>query len=144
MRGRNLSTNCSDSITVDRENSAAKWAVANAASSVACEWSNGYLPGSDSRATGSPPWVQTRTVCQGEPTRLFSQLKSRLSLIVPVSRHARQRLYKDQQTGQHWLSLIVAIRRFDERLEILKPVSSDVAESLSGGSDQLMDYCLPE
>jgi len=98
-----------------------------------------------------PPWVQARTVVEGEPSRQFPLLKSRLiavdSTVVTNAdraggasgsasgfkqRHKRQRLYCDHLTGQHWLSIIVSLYRYDESREILKPVSRDVAESISG------------
>ena len=83
-----------------------------------------------------PPWVQVRTVVEGEPSRQFPLLKSRLTAVDPVAgstmRHRRQRLYCDHLTGQHWLSIIVSLYRYDESREILKPVSGDVADSLSG------------
>ena len=77
-----------------------------------------------------PPWEQTRTVIEGDPHRVFKALKTRLVPVAKRSRHTRQRLYRDKQTGQHWLSLITSIRRCDERRELLKPISPDVAESL--------------
>lgn len=78
-----------------------------------------------------PPWEQTRTVIEGDPHRVFKTLKTRLVPLAIRSRHGRQRLYRDRQTGQHWLSLITSIRRCDERRELLKPISPDVAASLS-------------
>jgi len=77
-----------------------------------------------------PPWEQTRTVIEGDPHRVFKALKTRLVPLSIRSRHTRQRLYRDRQTGQHWLSLITSIRRCDERRELLKPISPDVAASL--------------
>ena len=77
-----------------------------------------------------PPWEQTRTVIEGDPHRVFKALKTRLVPLSMRSRHSRQRLYRDSQTGQHWLSLITSIRRCDERRELLKPISPDVAASL--------------
>jgi len=120
-----------------------------------------------------PPWVQARTVVEGEPSHQFPLLKSRLIAVDSVmgvnadraagtsattvgsasgdnasgknasatafatafatkQRHKRQRLYCDQLTGQHWLSIIVSLCRYDESREILKPVSRDVADSISG------------
>lgn len=87
-----------------------------------------------------PPWVQARTVVEGEPSRQFPLLKSRLIAVDTTAgtaagaktRHKRQRLYCDHLTGQHWLSIIVSLYRYDESREILKPVSRDVADSLSG------------
>jgi len=79
-----------------------------------------------------PPWVQARTVVEGEPSRQFPLLKSRLIAVESSARHRRQRLYCDHLTGQHWLSIIVSLYRYDESREILKPVSRDVADSLSG------------
>jgi len=68
-----------------------------------------------------PPWVQVRTVVEGEPSRQFPLLKSRLTAVDPVAgstmRHRRQRLYCDHSTGQHWLSIIVSLYRYDESRE---------------------------
>ena len=98
----------------------------------------------------SPPWKSPRTVidftsrcdpsCNDESGAAcvvhpaYYALKNRLTPVAIRSRHARQRLYLDSKTGQHWLSLRVSIRRREENRELLKPISQDLANSLRSPS----------
>ena len=89
-------------------------------------------PGEETLFESDPPWVDTRTVVQGVGSegKEYSDLKKRLYSIPTRKKQKRQRLYRDSQTRQYWLGLTVSMTHLFERLEVLKPLPVDTAESL--------------